>query len=254
MERDQLKILLEEIARGEQSVAEGLEVLSRLPYADIGFARPDLHRALRRGQPEAVLCAGKTPEQVFEIVLTLRAAGQSVIGTRATPDHCVGLKERHNDFVFHEEAALFTVGPKQLPLHEKPILVVSAGTSDRPVLREAAAVAEFFGNCVETLEDVGVAGLHRLLARVEDLRRARVIIVVAGMDGALPAVVGGLVATPVIAVPTSRGYGASFGGVAALLSMLNSCSSGVTVVNIDNGFGAACAASMINRMPAPEPR
>ncbi|MCB1324551.1 MAG: nickel pincer cofactor biosynthesis protein LarB [Leptospiraceae bacterium] len=254
MEREQLKRLLEGIARGEQSVADGLEVLSRLPYADIGFARPDVHRALRRGQPESVLCAGKTPAQVFEIVRTIRAAGQSVIGTRATPEHCAGLKDHHEDFVFYEEGALFTVGAAQKPLHESPILVLSAGTSDRPVLREAAVVAEFFGNHVETLEDVGVAGLHRLLSRVEDLRRARVLIVVAGMDGALPAVVGGLVAAPVIAVPTSRGYGASFGGVAALLSMLNSCSSGVTVVNIDNGFGAACAASMINRLPAVEPR
>jgi NCAIR mutase (PurE)-related protein len=205
---------------------------------------------LRQGHPEVVFCEGKTPEQVLGICEHLEAASGGFLGTRATADTAALLRSRFPGLVWNELARTVhlpaPVGSKP-PVTTGTILVVSAGTSDLPVAEEAAVVAEAFGHPVERLVDVGVAGLHRLLAASDRLRQARVIIVVAGMEGALPSVVGGLVGTPVIAVPTSVGYGASFGGLAALLAMLNSCASGVTVVNIDNGFGAAAAASRICR-------
>jgi NCAIR mutase (PurE)-related protein len=247
---EQLEALLAEVAAGRISPPTAVERLRHLPFEDISFARLDHHRALRQGHPEVVFCEGKTPEQVLGICEHLEAASGGFLGTRATADTAALLRSRFPGLVWNELARTVhlpaPVGSKP-PVTTGTILVVSAGTSDLPVAEEAAVVAEAFGHPVERLVDVGVAGLHRLLAASDRLRQARVIIVVAGMEGALPSVVGGLVGTPVIAVPTSVGYGASFGGLAALLAMLNSCASGVTVVNIDNGFGAAAAASRICR-------
>jgi NCAIR mutase (PurE)-related protein len=245
---EQLEALLADVAAGRLAPSAALDRLRHLPFEDLPFARIDHHRALRQGQPEVVFCEGKTLEQVVAICERLEAATGSFLGTRASEPVASALRSRYPRLRWSpagrtvwlpaKEAALPTAGPA---------LVVSAGTSDLPVAEEAATVAEAFGVCVERLMDVGVAGLHRVLAAGDALQRARVVIVVAGMEGALPSVVGGLVAAPVIAVPTSIGYGASFGGLAALLGMLNSCAAGVTVVNIDNGFGAAAAAARICR-------
>jgi pyridinium-3,5-biscarboxylic acid mononucleotide synthase len=247
---EQLEALLAEVAAGRMAPRAAVDRLRHLPFEDISFARVDHHRALRQGQPEVVFCEGKTPDQVLAICERLHAVSGGFLGTRATPAVADALRSRFPDLIWNQLAR--TV---HLPAPARPqpstatgtILVVSAGTSDLPVAEEAAVVAEVFGHEVERLVDVGVAGIHRLLAAGDRLRQARVIIAVAGMEGALASVVGGLVAVPVIAVPTSIGYGASFGGLAALLAMLNSCASGVTVVNIDNGFGAAAAASRICR-------
>ena len=249
MKREQLRELLERVQRGESDVEAALEGLARLPFADTEYARVDTHRALRQGLPEVVFGLGKTSEQIAGVVRTLAEVGQEVLVTRVEPpvaEEVLRLRPGgHHDPV----ARLLWYGPEQVEIvGEGRIVVVSAGTSDLPVAAEATAVARWFGNEVELLQDVGVAGLHRLLASHAVLREARVLIVVAGMEGALPSVVGGLVDKPVIAVPTSVGYGASLGGVAALLGMLNSCSSNVTVVNIDNGFGAAHVATLINRL------
>jgi NCAIR mutase (PurE)-related protein len=247
---EQLEALLAEVAAGRLAPRAAVDRLRHLPFEDISFARVDHHRALRQGQPEVVFCQGKTPDQVLAICERLQAASGGFLGTRATPAVADVLRSRFPDLVWNQLARtvhLPVPGRTQPSTATGTILVVSAGTSDLPVAEEAAVVAEVFGHDVERLVDVGVAGIHRLLAAGDRLRQARVIIVVAGMEGALPSVVGGLVAVPVIAVPTSVGYGASFGGLAALLAMLNSCASGVTVVNIDNGFGAAAAASRICR-------
>jgi len=249
MERERVRALLEDVASGETSAQDALERLSRLPFVDTPSARVDTHRALRHGLPEVVFAPGKTPEQVAEIVSALRAAEQPVLVTRAEPELAAALAGRLPEGDHDPDSRTLWFGPSEVPVLGKgTIAVVSAGTADLPVAREAAAVARRFGNKVETLFDVGVAGLHRLLAADETLRSARVLIVVAGMEGALPSVVGGLVGRPVIAVPTSVGYGAAFGGLAALLGMLNSCASNVSVVNIDNGFGAAYVATLINRL------
>jgi NCAIR mutase (PurE)-related protein len=226
-----------------------LERLRHLPFEDLSFARVDHHRALRQGQPEVVFCEGKTVEQVVAICERLEAATGSFLGTRAAQATADRLSARFPRLVWNSLARTVYLPPAQ-PRPQTDtgtILIVTAGTSDLPVAEEAAVVADAFGHRVARLTDVGVAGLHRLLSSGEQLREAKVVIVVAGMEGALPSVVGGLVAVPVIAVPTSVGYGASFGGLAALLGMLNSCAAGVTVVNIDNGFGAAAAASRICR-------
>ena len=245
---EQLEALLAEVAAGRMAPKAALDRLRHIPFEDISFARIDHHRALRQGQPEVVFCEGKTPEQVVAICERLEAASGSFLGTRAREAVALKLRERFPRVEWNElgrTVYLRSAEPRKPPSSQGTILVVSAGTSDLPVSEEAAVVAEVFGHSVERLVDVGVAGLHRLLAADEQLQRARVIIVVAGMEGALPSVVGGMVRVPVIAVPTSVGYGASFGGLAALLGMLNSCAAGVTVVNIDNGFGAAAAASRI---------
>ena len=248
MTAEQLEALLADVAAGRMPPRAALERLRQLPFEDIAFARIDHHRALRQGHPEVVFCEGKTPEQVVAICERLAAATGSFLGTRATEPIGTRLLARFPDMVWNRLARTVHLSSSQASLKRvstATVLVVSAGTSDLPVAEEAAVVAEVFGHQVERLTDVGVAGVHRLLAADEQLQRARVIIVVAGMEGALPSVVGGLVKVPVIAVPTSVGYGASFGGLAALLGMLNSCAAGVTVVNIDNGFGAAAAASRI---------
>jgi pyridinium-3,5-biscarboxylic acid mononucleotide synthase len=245
---EQLEALLADVAAGRLQPAAALERLRHLPFEDLPFARIDHHRALRQGQPEVVFCEGKTLEQVVAICDRLEAATGSFLGTRASAAMATALQARFPRVVWNETARTVLLSPVDAPAAARgPVLIVSAGTSDLPVAEEAAVVAEAFGTRVERLVDVGVAGIHRLLAAGDALQQARVVIVVAGMEGALPSVVGGLVAVPVIAVPTSVGYGASFGGLAALLGMLNSCAAGVTVVNIDNGFGAAAAASRICR-------
>ncbi|HXG49477.1 MAG TPA: nickel pincer cofactor biosynthesis protein LarB [Methylomirabilota bacterium] len=238
---------------GKASRAEVLRALQREPVADLGFAQVDLHRALRKGFPEVVFGQGKTPAQVVAIAERLAEREQRILITRVSPDHVRALRKRFRHATYHEAARMVTIAHKSPRPRSGIIAVLAAGTSDLPVAEEAAVTAEFMGNRVERLFDVGVAGLHRLLRRLENVQRANVIVAVAGMEGALPSVVAGLVNRPVIAVPTSVGYGANFGGMTALLAMLNSCSSGVTVVNIDNGFGAGYAASQINSLAAGNP-
>ncbi len=248
MNPKKLKKLLEEVKQGNCSIDEAMEGLARLPFADIGAAVVDHHRALRTGYPEVVLGSGKTVEQIVAIVEELRRAGGNVLVTRVDSDKATAVCRQIEGLEYREAArSLVLLGEPVEPAGRGPIAVVTAGTSDLPVAEEAAVVVELSGNELFRVFDVGVAGVHRLFHRIDELRRAAVVIVVAGMEGALASVVGGLVDCPVIAVPTSVGYGASFGGVAALLSMLNSCAAGITVVNIDNGFGAGYAASLINR-------
>ena len=248
MTAPEAQALLEKFRAGKNSVAEVLRAFQAAPVADLGFAQVDLQRAARKGFPEVIYGAGKSPAQVVAIAAKLVEREQPVLVTRLTPLHARALKKKFRRAVFHEAARCVTIESQPLPSRPGVIVVLCAGTSDLPVAEEAAVTAEIMGNRVERIYDVGVAGLHRLLRRLEEIRRANVIIAVAGMEGALPSVVAGLVSKPVIAVPTSVGYGANFGGVAALLGMLNSCGSGVTVVNIDNGFGAGYAASQINAL------
>lgn len=240
--------LLEKFRAGGVGRDKVLQAFQAAPIADIGFAQVDTHRALRKGFPEVIFGAGKTPEQVVKIAAKLLDHEQNVLATRLTPEHAHALRKRFKRAVHHELARCVTIERKPLPKRTGTIAVACAGTSDLPVAEEAAVTAEIMGNNVLRVCDVGVAGVHRLFNRLETIRSANVVIVVAGMEGALPSVVAGLVSKPVIAVPTSVGYGASFGGLAALLGMLNSCASGVTVVNIDNGFGAGYAASQINAL------
>jgi pyridinium-3,5-biscarboxylic acid mononucleotide synthase len=243
----QLKELLEAVAAGRRSPGEALADLAELPYADLGFAKLDLHRELRNGLPEAVYGAGKRPEELAAIAGRLLAAHGRVLVTRISDEGARTVLSAHPEAVHHERARVLTCGPPHEPDPDPggPVTVLAAGTSDLPVAEEAAVCAAWFGLPVERLWDVGVAGLHRLLGNLAEVRRARAVIAVAGMDGALPTVVASLVAVPVIAVPTSVGYGASFGGLAALLTMLNACAPGVGVVNIDNGYGAAVLARRI---------
>lgn len=249
MDRDRLRELIERVRRGELETEGALEALARLPFVDVPHARVDTHRALRAGLPEVIYAPGKTVAQIADITKALREAGQSVLATRVEPSVADALRERLRDGAYEADARLFWLGPDEVPvLGRGTVAVVSAGTADHPVASEAAGVARRFGNRVDVIEDVGVAGVHRLFAAGDRLRAARVLIVVAGMEGALPSVVGGLVDKPVIAVPTSVGYGAAFGGLTALLGMLTSCASNVSVVNIDNGFGAAHVATLINRL------
>lgn len=233
---------------GKTGRDEVLRAFQAAPTADIGFAQVDTHRALRKGFPEVIFGAGKTPAQVVGIAGKLLDHSQNVLVTRITADHAKALKKKFKAAEHHELARCVTIEKKPLPKRPGTIAVICAGTSDLPVAEEAALTADIMGNTVVRITDAGVAGLHRILARLETLQQANVLVVVAGMEGALPSVVAGLVSKPVIAVPTSVGYGASFGGVAALLGMLNSCGSGVTVVNIDNGFGGGYAASQINAL------
>jgi pyridinium-3,5-biscarboxylic acid mononucleotide synthase len=252
MNPDELVSLLTALRDGQLSVAEGVERLRTLPFEDIGIATIDHHRELRQGAPEVILGESKTAEQIAAIMAAMARRDSNILVTRLAADKAAALRERFPGADYDPLARTLCLCPRPLPISGRgTVLVICAGTSDLPVAREAAVTARMLGQQVEELVDVGVAGIHRLLARTDLLRRAAVVIVVAGMEGALPSVVGGLVAAPVIAVPTSVGYGAAFGGVAALLGMLNSCASGVTVVNIDNGFGAAFAAARINRSEEP---
>lgn len=240
--------LLENFRAGKASREAVVRAFQAAPVADLGFAQVDTHRALRKNFPEVIFGAGKTPEQVVKIAAKILKHSHQVLVTRVTPDHARKLRQRFKNAVHHAAARCVTIERKAFPKRPGFIAVVCAGTSDLPVAEEAAVTAEIMGNRVERIHDVGVSGLHRMLARLEVLQRANVLVVVAGMEGALPSVVAGLVSRPVIAVPTSIGYGASLGGMAALLAMLNSCASGLTVVNIDNGFGAGFAASQINAL------
>ena len=238
--------LLQKYKLGEVSECEVLNAFRAEPIDNLGFAQVDTHRALRQGFPEVIFGAGKTPEQVVAIAVKIIEREQRVLVTRANNDHATAMLAKLPNAVYHKSARCIAVDSKQPDKRSGLIAILCAGTSDLPVADEAAVTADFMGNQVLRLNDVGVAGIHRLLANMPVVREANVIIAVAGMEGALPSVVAGLVHRPVIAVPTSVGYGANFGGVTALLGMLNSCGSGVTVVNIDNGFGAAFAANQIN--------
>lgn len=250
MDSQQVRALLEAVRAGTTTPDEALEALARLPYEDLGFARIDHHRALREGFSEVVFGLKKTPAQIAEIGARIAAASGRLLVTRADEQQYAALAAVVPDAVYHPVPSLIVVDRVPLP-RVGAVTVVCAGTADLPVAEEAAITAEMMGSAVTRLYDVGVAGLHRLLGSLPVLRSARAIVVAAGMEGALPSVVGGLVGVPVIAVPTSVGYGASFGGLAALLGMLNSCAAGVAVVNIDNGFGAGYIAALINRLAQP---
>ncbi|MCY6355029.1 nickel pincer cofactor biosynthesis protein LarB [Clostridium sp. ZS2-4] len=248
MNSEDIKRLLEEVKNGNVSIDEGVGKLSDLPFKDLGYALIDNHREIRVGYPEVIYCAGKTVEQVKGIVGFMNTKDNNILGTRANREMYEQIKEVCENADYNELARTITVRKKDIKLTDTYIAVVTAGTSDLPVAEEAAVTAEIFGNRVERINDVGVAGIHRLFNKLDIIRGAKVVIAVAGMEGALASVIGGLVDKPVIAVPTSVGYGANFGGLSALLSMLNSCSSGTSVVNIDNGFGAGYLASMINKL------
>jgi NCAIR mutase (PurE)-related protein len=247
MDPQNLKQMLERVKEGTLAPEEAAEQLARLPYEDLGFAKVDHHRALRRGFPEAVFGEGKTPEQIVAIVDRIAGRGQRALVTRTNAGVHARLVAVRPEARYHEAARCITIDTAPSPSLQGRVAIAAAGTSDLPVAEEAAVTAAFHGAEVDRIYDVGVAGLHRLLDRAETIRQADVVVVVAGMEGALPSVVAGLVDAPVVAVPTSVGYGASFHGLAALLAMLNSCASGVGVVNIDNGFGAAHLACLILR-------
>lgn len=249
MDTKHLRRLLERVRDGEISPDSAMDQLKKLPFENLGYARIDNHRCLRTGVPEVIYCQGKTLDQIKGIVQRISRKHSNVLATRADREVFNGIREVVDACEYHEVARIVVIRPEPVE-RVGSIAIVSAGTSDIPVAEEAAVTAEVLGNRVKRIYDVGVAGIHRLLDVCEDLFAANVAVVVAGMEGALASVVGGLVSCPVIGVPTSVGYGASFGGIAALLSMLNSCASGVSVVNIDNGFGAGYQAGLINRQAA----
>ncbi len=248
MNRERLLKILEELSEGKISVSEAAEKLKYFPFSDLGFARIDHHREIRTGYPEIVFCESKTIEQVRDIFKHISDTGQNVIGTRATRDHFNAVHSIAPKAIWHQEARIISNISEKPRIADSPIAVITAGTSDIPVAEEAAVTCELLGNNVTRIYDAGVAGIHRLLDQLPEIKQCRVVIVIAGMEGALASVVGGLIDKPVIAVPTSVGYGANFRGVSALLAMLTSCASGVSVVNIDNGFGAGFNASMINQL------
>ena len=248
MKKEELKKLLDQVKTGELDVDNALSQLEDLPFKDLGFAKIDNHRELRTGYPEVVFCSGKTVEQVRDIIAFLNTKTSSVLATRATEEMFLAVKEVCPEAEFHKMARIILIKKSTSKIPATTISILSAGTSDIPVAEEAAITAEIFGNNVIRIYDVGVAGIHRLYEGLPRFKESRVVIVVAGMEGALPSIVKGLIDKPVIAVPTSIGYGASFGGLAALLGMLTSCASGISVVNIDNGFGAGYLASLINKL------
>lgn len=252
MTESELRQMLDDVRTGSLDAGEAAarirDAFAAAPFEDLGFARVDTHRHHRQGFPEVILGLGKTPSQIASVAEQIVARGHSLLVTRATREAFDAVRAVVPNATYHETARAITLPQGDVPAGTGTVLIACAGTSDVPVAEEAAVTAEIMGNAIDRLYDVGVAGLHRLLHEHDRLRRARVLIVVAGMEGALPSVIGGLVQVPVIAVPTSVGYGASYGGIAALLGMLNSCASGVAVVNIDNGFGAACLASRINHL------
>ncbi|HXK07712.1 MAG TPA: nickel pincer cofactor biosynthesis protein LarB [Verrucomicrobiae bacterium] len=248
MDQDQLRSLFEQVRGGALDIDAALTRLRHMPFEDLGFAKVDHHRALRHGMPEVIFAKGKTPEQVAAIAECLLANARNVLITRADPECAAHVAARLPEAEYLPLSGAIRFWRDRTVHGKGPIAVVCAGTSDMPVAEEAQVTAELMGNHVDAVHDIGVAGIHRLMSNRERLTGARVVVVCAGMEGALPSVVGGLVSCPVIAVPTSVGYGASFNGLAALLGMLNSCASNVTVVNIDNGFGAGYVASLINRL------
>ncbi|MBN2274195.1 MAG: nickel pincer cofactor biosynthesis protein LarB [Bacteroidales bacterium] len=248
MNQDDLLKLLEEVKHGRLETGEAMQILKNFTVKDLGFAKLDTHRELRTGYPEVIFGQGKTTEEVKEIIRFMSTQNNNILATRVTEEMFRAVQDICPEAKFHQRARAITVMKKEMKCPDTYIDIIAAGTSDLPVAEEAAVTAEIFGNKVERIIDVGVAGIHRLYDRIEDITKARVNIVVAGMEGALPSIVGGLVDKPVIAVPTSVGYGANFSGLSALLGMLTSCASGVSVVNIDNGFGAGFLASMINKL------
>jgi NCAIR mutase (PurE)-related protein len=252
MTANELQALLEAVRAGAVSPADAqervLQFVRHAPFEDLGFARVDHHRAVRQGFPEVVFGERKTPDQIASIAERIVAHGHTLLVTRTTAEAYEAVRKRLPAAVFHDTARLIALKQGEIPTGRGTIMVAAAGTSDLPIAEEAAVSAELMGNTVDRLYDVGVAGIHRLLAETSRLQTARVVIAIAGMEGAMPSVIGGLVAAPVIAVPTSVGYGTSFGGITALLGMLNTCATGIAVVNIDNGFGAAAMASAINHL------
>ena len=248
MNRERLKKILLDLSEGKINADDAFEQLKYFPYSDLGFARIDHHREIRTGYPEIIFCEGKTIEQVRDIFKHISDTGHNVIGTRASEEKFRAVHSIAPEALWHEEARIISIIKDKYETAESPIAVITAGTSDIPVAEEAAVTCELLGNRVTRIYDAGVAGIHRLFDKLPDINECRVVIVIAGMEGALASVVGGLIDKPVIAVPTSVGYGANFKGVSALLAMLTSCASGVSVVNIDNGFGAGFNASMINQL------
>lgn len=248
MNAKDLKHLFEQVRSGKVSADEAVEKLRHMPFEDLGFAKVDHHRSLRVGMPEVIFGPGKQPKHLAEIFESLAARGNNVLATRVVEEQVRAVRKKLRKAEYNDVARTLILRQKTEKTGKGTVAIVCAGTSDVPVAEEAAITAELMGNEIARIYDVGVAGIHRLLAHKSQLSDARVLIVCAGMEGALPSVVGGLVGVPVIAVPTSVGYGASFGGLTALLGMMNSCASNVTVVNIDNGFGAAYVATMINRL------
>lgn len=249
MDKKFIEELMIKVKNDELSIEDGIESLSSLGFNDLGFAKIDNHRSLRVGYPEVIYCEGKTDNQVVEIIKAMLSKSKvNILGTRANKSTYEKVKKIEETAVYNDLARTITINRESKELTESYIAVVTAGTSDIPVAEEAAVTCEIFGNRVERIYDVGVAGIHRLFNRLDVIRGAKVVIVIAGMEGALASVVGGLIDKPLIAVPTSVGYGTNFNGLTALLTMLNSCASGITVVNIDNGFGAGYSASMINKL------
>jgi len=249
MSPEEIKKILEDVKQGSSTVENAFEKLRDLPFEDVGFAKIDHHREIRTGYPEVIFCSGKTNAQIIKIMEMMYEKGSNILATRVEPDVCKHICSHFPDAFYNEAARTIVLHRKPIEIvHDSYISIVTAGTADIPVAEEAAVTAEIFGNKVERIFDVGVAGIHRLYQRLDIIRGGKVIVAVAGMEGALASVLGGLVNKPIIAVPTSVGYGANFHGLSALLTMLNSCSAGVSVVNIDNGFGAGYIASMINRI------
>jgi NCAIR mutase (PurE)-related protein len=248
MDPEKLRRLLEHVKDKEISIDEALDQLKDLPYKDLGHTKIDNHRELRTGYPEVIFCEGKTAQQVCNIMSYMAQKNVNILGTRASREQYETVRAEIPSALYHEAARAITVKNIDMPVPDTTIAILTAGTSDIPVAEEAAVTAEIFGNKTDRYFDVGVAGIHRLYNNLEKIRKAKVVVVIAGMEGALPSIVGGLVDKPVIAVPTSTGYGANFNGLSALLGMLTSCSAGVCVVNIDNGFGAGYMASMINKL------
>lgn len=248
MTPEEIKRILEDLKNGDSTVDQAMNRLRDLPFEDLGFAKVDHHRELRTGYPEVIFCAGKTVPQIMGIVEKMSEKGNNIYGTRANNEVFESIIQKYPDAQLFQDARAFFIKRKPLGTTETYIAIVSAGTADIPVAEEAAITAEIFGNKVERIYDVGVAGIHRLFHRLDLIRGSKVVIAVAGMEGALASVLGGLIDKPIIAVPTSIGYGANFHGLSALLTMLNSCSAGVSVVNIDNGFGAGYIAGMINKI------
>lgn len=248
MTEQEIKNILTSIKENKISIEDAIENFKELPFKDLGFAMIDNHRQIRVGYPEVIYCEGKTPEQVREIMKFMITKNNNILATRADEAIYEAVKDLHSEIRYNRLGKVITIELNPIEKTESYIAIVSAGTSDLPVVEEAKETALILGNKVKVVTDVGVAGIHRLFGKIDDIKKAKVVIVVAGMEGALASVVGGLVDKPVIAVPTSVGYGASFNGLSALLTMLNSCASGITVVNIDNGFGAAYSASIINKL------
>ena len=248
MNAEDLKKLLYHVKENKIDIDTALDQLRDLPFKDLGHSKIDTHRELRSGYPEVIYGAGKSVEQVKNIIESMLQRNNNILVTRVSDKMYVEVKKLCSDAVYHKTAGMISIQRKNVPVPETYISFVTAGTSDIPVAEEAAVTSEFLGNRVERIFDVGVAGMHRVVDKLDTIRKSRVIVVIAGMEGALPSVVGGLVDKPIIAVPTSVGYGANFGGISALLGMLTSCASGISVVNIDNGFGAGYLASMINKL------